>query len=82
MKLPEYLKSLSKEQKAEFAERIRALRPEKPLLMPIAYLVLLERGDRIPAPENCWMYVEASFGAVTLHDLRPKLWPADTTQAA
>lgn len=75
MTLPEYLKSLTKEQKAQFAERIRALRPEKPLLMPIAYLVLLERGDRIPHPDNCWMYVAASGGAVTLHDLRPNLWP-------
>lgn len=77
MKLTKYLQSLTKEQKAEFAERIRALRPENPLLIPIAYLVLLEREDRTPAPGNCWMYVEASYGAVTLHDLRPNLWPAE-----
>lgn len=81
MKLPEYLKSLTKEQKSQFAERVRSLRPEKPLLIPIAYLVLLERGDRTPAPDNCWMYVEASGGAVTLHDLRPNLWP-EGAQAA
>lgn len=77
MKLKQYLQSLTKEQKAQFAERIRALRPEDPLRIPIAYLVLLEREERTPAPHNCWMYVEASRGAVTLHDLRPNLWPAE-----
>jgi hypothetical protein len=81
MKLTQYLQSLTKEQKLAFCERLRALRPDKPLRIPVAYLVLLEREDRIPAPNNCWMYVAASDGAVTLHDLRPNLWPADSQAA-
>lgn len=78
MTLPEYLKSLSAEEKEAFAARLRALRPEDPLAIPIHYLYLLQHKKRTPAAENCWMYVEASNGAVTLSELRPKVWPRKT----
>jgi hypothetical protein len=73
MTLPEYLKSLIKEQKEAFAERVRALRPGE-LKVSIAYLYLLEKvPGRRPKTTNCWKYVEASDGAVTLEEIRPEL---------
>lgn len=85
MTLPEYLKSLTAEQKKAFAARLRALKPrdpeKKPLLVPIHYLFLLQNGDRTPAAENCWMYVEASGGAVTLNEIRPLVFPAGESAA-
>jgi hypothetical protein len=82
MKLPAYLKSLTPEGKEAFAARLRRIKtgdPEKPYLrVPIHYLYLLEKEKRTPAAENCWMYVEASHGAVTLTELRPNVWPKKT----
>lgn len=87
MTLPEYLKSLPPEQKEAFAARLRALKPSpsrknplgKPLSVPLHYLYLLEHEIRRPAPANCWMYVEASNGLVTLAELRPELCGKQTT---
>lgn len=72
MTLPEYLKSLTKQQKEAFAERINRLQPD-PLKVSLPYLYLLEKEIRRPAPKNCWKYIEASNGVVTLEDLRPEL---------